>query len=193
MCPLPPSRRAIANDQIFTADEPEVEALPRKEVVAFLEKTNKEACIGYLEHLIDDLQDTSAEFHDQLAELYLEQARTSDGSKQKLLHLLGSSQYYRANRLLGKLKGDGQYLRSSRKRPLLKYQNCLRSRQFYWVEWVNMMRLYGSTYTVSKIILLLRRESVQPTELSSADEIDTVPRSTLRVQNNKTDQFSSSY
>jgi hypothetical protein len=102
--------KSIANDQIFTADEPEVEALPRKEVVAFLEKTNKEACIGYLEHLIDDLQDTSAEFHDKLAELYLEKARTEVESKTKLLLLLGSSQYYRANRLLGKLKGDGQYL-----------------------------------------------------------------------------------
>jgi hypothetical protein len=110
-------RKAIADDQIFTADEPEVEALPRKEVVAFLEKTNKEACIGYLEHLIDELQDVSAEFHDKLAELYLEKARTEAESKAKLLQLLGSSQYYRANRLLGKLKGDGQYLQSLIKDP----------------------------------------------------------------------------
>ena len=98
-----------ADKQIFTADEPEVEALPRKEVAAFLEKTNKEACIGYLEHLIDDLQDASAQFHDKLAELYLEKARTDQGSKEKLLKLLGSSQNYRANRLLGKLKGDGEF------------------------------------------------------------------------------------
>lgn len=83
-------------------------------MVGFLEKTNKEACIGYLEHLIDDLQDASAEFHDKLAELYLGKARTDQGSKEKLLKLLGSSQNYRANRLLGKLKGDGEYLKSWR-------------------------------------------------------------------------------
>jgi hypothetical protein len=98
----------IANIQIFTADEPEVEALPRQEVVAFLEKTNKEACVGYLEHLTGDLNDTSAEFHDKLAELYFEKARTEEKTRAKLLELLNTSQHYRANRLLGKLKGDGQ-------------------------------------------------------------------------------------
>ena len=103
-----PSAEKIANIQIFTADEPEVEALPRQEVVAFLEKTNKEACIGYLEHLTGDLKDTSAEFHDKLAELYLEKARTDEKTRAKLLELLNTSQHYRANRLLGKLKGDGQ-------------------------------------------------------------------------------------
>jgi hypothetical protein len=98
-----PSAEKIAHTQIFTADEPEVEALPRQEVVTFLDKTNKEACIGYLEHLTGDLNDTSAEFHDKLAELYFEKARA------KLLELLDTSQHYRANRLLGKLKGDGQF------------------------------------------------------------------------------------
>jgi len=86
-----------------------VEALPRKKVVVFLEKTHKEACIGYLEHLTGDLKDTSAEFHDKLAELYFEKARTDEDTKSKLLQLLNGSQHYRANRLLGRLKGDGPF------------------------------------------------------------------------------------
>jgi hypothetical protein len=98
--------------KIFTADEPEVEALPRKEVVEFLEKTNKDACLGYLEHLTGELHDTSAEFHDKLAELYLEKARIDEKTKIKLLELLNTSQHYRANRLLGRLKGDGKFPRN---------------------------------------------------------------------------------
>lgn len=85
-----------------------MEALPRKEVVEFLEKTNEEACVGYLEHLTGDLNDTSAEFHDKLAELYLGKARGDEKTRTKLLELLNTSQHYRANRLLGKLKGDGE-------------------------------------------------------------------------------------
>ena len=68
-----------------------MEALPRKKVVVFLEKTHKEACIGYLEHLTGDLKDTSAEFHDKLAELYFEKARTDEDTKSKLLQLLNGS------------------------------------------------------------------------------------------------------
>jgi hypothetical protein len=108
-CTLYVPQRTTIDIQIFTADEPEVEALPRQEVVTFLEKTNKEACIGYLEHLTGDLNDTSAEFHDKLAELYFEKARTDEKIRAKLLELLNTSQHYRANRLLGKLKGDGQF------------------------------------------------------------------------------------
>jgi hypothetical protein len=78
-------------------------------VVDFLETTNRDSCIGYLEHLVHDLHDDSAEFHDKLAELYLEKARNDEKGKVKLLEHLNSSQHYRANRLLGKLKGEGMF------------------------------------------------------------------------------------
>jgi len=41
--------------------------------------------------------------------LYFEKARTDEKTRAKLLELLNTSQYYRANRLLGKLKGDGRF------------------------------------------------------------------------------------
>ena len=41
----------------------------------FLETTNVEACMGYLKHVTDALDEKSPELHDKLAELYLGAAR----------------------------------------------------------------------------------------------------------------------
>jgi hypothetical protein len=54
-----------------------VDALPRKDVVAFLEKTHVLSCVSYLEHIIGDLKETGADFHDKLAELLLSDAKGS--------------------------------------------------------------------------------------------------------------------
>jgi hypothetical protein len=62
---------------VFTADEAEVEALPRNEVLAYLLKTDEPAAIGYLEHITDELGEAGPDFHDKLAELYLKSARRS--------------------------------------------------------------------------------------------------------------------
>lgn len=53
-----------------------MESLPRQEVMQFLERTNLDACVGYLEHVVKALYEESAEFHDKLAELYLAGARS---------------------------------------------------------------------------------------------------------------------
>ncbi|WOO80809.1 Vam6/Vps39-like protein [Vanrija pseudolonga] len=94
--------------QIFTADEPEVDALPRTDIVAFLEKENAESAVTYLEHLVE-LGDTNPDFHDKLAELYLSRARQVDDHEKKYHHFLdflNSSSHYRAYRLLSKLKPE---------------------------------------------------------------------------------------
>lgn len=64
-------------EQIYTADEPEVEALPRREIMQFLDHTNKDACTGYLEHIIHELNEDHTEFHDRLAGLYLQEVITA--------------------------------------------------------------------------------------------------------------------
>ncbi|KAK4684616.1 Vam6/Vps39-like protein vacuolar protein sorting-associated protein 39, partial [Tremellales sp. Uapishka_1] len=93
---------------IFTADESGVEALPRMDVMTFLERTDKSSCRGYLEHVIDNLGEKGSEYHDKLAELYLEEARGKDGAEgyRKLLEFLDQSSHYRPYRLLNKLSGD---------------------------------------------------------------------------------------
>ncbi|WVQ93507.1 hypothetical protein IAU59_000581 [Kwoniella sp. CBS 9459] len=101
--------------QIFTADEPEVESLPRVEVMRFLEKNNREACVGYLEHIINTLGEDGSEFHDKLGELYLGRVKAAEkkgdddereGTFDTLLGFLEESQQYRPYRLLSKLAAD---------------------------------------------------------------------------------------
>lgn len=82
--------------------------MPRKEVVSFLAKENRDACITYLEHAINSLEEEGAEYHDKLAELYLDKGRSDDAAQTKLLEFLDISHHYRANRLLGKIKGEGR-------------------------------------------------------------------------------------
>lgn len=113
--------------QIFTADEPEVEALPRKEVTDFLAEQNEDACIAYLEHLVHSLGEEGAEFHDRLAELYMTKAQKDQAVLTKLLDLLDTSHHYRANRLLAKLKTTGELavLKQISSDLTTDYQTCL--------------------------------------------------------------------
>jgi hypothetical protein len=104
-----------------------VEALPRDQVAKFLEKTDANAAVGYLEHVIHALGEKGADFHDKLAELYLARARAAKdpGEHESLVTLrypsedteaaydrftdfLGSSTHYRPYRLLNRLPGDGE-------------------------------------------------------------------------------------
>ncbi|ORY29789.1 hypothetical protein BCR39DRAFT_588162 [Naematelia encephala] len=101
--------------QIFTADEPEVESLPRTEVMQFLEQVNLNSCMAYLEHIINVLGETGAEFHDKLSELYLQASRDalktqSDRERpaeySRFLDFLNKSTSYRPYRLLNRLEED---------------------------------------------------------------------------------------
>ncbi|ORX35229.1 hypothetical protein BD324DRAFT_642956 [Kockovaella imperatae] len=104
--------------KIFTADKAGVEALPRMEVMRFLDETDETCCSKYLEHIIDDLGETRSEFHDRLAELYL--ARVDEQSMSdiemtkplmtdglaRLLDFLARSHSYRPYRISQKLTRD---------------------------------------------------------------------------------------
>jgi hypothetical protein len=81
---LLPNKPAI---QIFTADEAEVEALPRHRVLAYLEGTDEASCIGYLEHITGELGEAGPDFHDKLAELYLKSARLNPEDEKRKLNV----------------------------------------------------------------------------------------------------------
>jgi hypothetical protein len=81
---LLPNKAAI---QIFTADEAEVEALPRHRVLAYLERMDQASCIGYLEHITGELGEAGPDFHDKLAELYLKSARRDPEDEKRKFHL----------------------------------------------------------------------------------------------------------
>lgn len=55
--------------QIYTLEE---SPLPRPAVTDFLQRIDPALAIQYIEHLIDELHETSPAFHDRLVDLYLE-------------------------------------------------------------------------------------------------------------------------
>lgn len=58
--------------QIFVADLDEVESLPRHRVAAHLESIGRDICMRYLEHIIHELDERRADFHEKLVDLYLQ-------------------------------------------------------------------------------------------------------------------------
>uniref|UniRef100_A0A8C9EJQ8 CNH domain-containing protein n=1 Tax=Pavo cristatus TaxID=9049 RepID=A0A8C9EJQ8_PAVCR len=61
--------------KIFTEDLPEVEALPRDKVLSFLIENFKSLAIPYLEHIIHVWEETGADFHNCLIQLYCEKVQ----------------------------------------------------------------------------------------------------------------------
>jgi Vam6/Vps39-like protein vacuolar protein sorting-associated protein 39 len=96
--------------KIFTSEEHE---LPREEVADFLEEVDPHMSIRYVEYLINERKETGVEFHDRLAELYLQDVlKTSghgDAANAKFLSFLESSSHYRAVRIMGLLPREGTY------------------------------------------------------------------------------------
>lgn len=103
--------------KIFTEDVPEVESLPRAEVLDFLLKDHKGLVIRYLEHIINVWNEEKALFHNILIQQYREklialkndvdvendvQKKTArDTINNKLLTFLKKSKYYHAEKVLG--------------------------------------------------------------------------------------------
>lgn len=104
--------------QLFIADMEEVETLPRHAVLRHLQSLGKlDVLTKYLEHIIFSLHEDGPDFHERLAEIYLEDVERLDKSGKgseterteaytRLTDFLETSTQYRADRLLGKIE-DG--------------------------------------------------------------------------------------
>ncbi|GAA6050759.1 hypothetical protein JCM3770_006612 [Rhodotorula araucariae] len=105
---------SAAGLQIFIADLEEVETLPRHAVMAHLEKVGRDVCIRYLEHIIHELGEQGADFHEKLVELYLAAVQAPSSGRdemayKKLLDFLESSSSYRPDRMLGRLPSEDMH------------------------------------------------------------------------------------
>lgn len=73
--------------EIFLADTENAETLPRQKVVDFLQKIDLGLAVRYLEHIIEELNETEPDFHQRLVDLLLERLREggfeSDGEKKE--------------------------------------------------------------------------------------------------------------
>ncbi|KAF5367067.1 hypothetical protein D9758_003934 [Tetrapyrgos nigripes] len=89
--------------------------LPRQEVADYLEKIDPLSVLRYLEYLIEEREEDSVEFHDRLAELYVQMTLTAKKrgddetrrqSYDKLVKFIDSSQLYGVDRLTVRTAGD---------------------------------------------------------------------------------------
>ena len=97
--------------EIFCADAGKVSSLPRFDIVADLEGFDEELCIEYLKHLTENMGEGDPSLHEKLSFLLLRRAERQVGEEKRatvaeLLHLLQSSQQYRAERVLNKVPTD---------------------------------------------------------------------------------------
>ncbi|KAL1644096.1 Vacuolar morphogenesis protein 6 [Didymella pomorum] len=72
---------------VFLADTQNAEELPRHQVLEFLEKLDLKLAVKYLEHVIEELNDLTPDFHQKLVDLFLERLRSGsfEGDDEKRL------------------------------------------------------------------------------------------------------------
>lgn len=102
--------------EVFTADTENAEILPRQDVLRFLQRIDRNLAVRYLEHIIQELNDTTPDFHQKLVNTYIETLRADvftdnaerDKWQEKTLAFLKTGKYqpYKA---LGLLPKDGRH------------------------------------------------------------------------------------
>ena len=101
--------------EIFLADTENAETLPRLQVLNFLQGIDQKLAVKYLEHIIEELNDTTPDFHQRLIDDYLAGLKSPDPAgdvkkseyKDKLLNFLRTSQHYESWKVIQQLPGDG--------------------------------------------------------------------------------------
>lgn len=101
--------------EIFLGDTENAETLPRERVVRFLDAIDTRLEVIYLEHIINELNDLTPEYHERLVDLLVKQLKgSSDRDAEwemdmiRLIGFLKGSRQYSLTRAFTLLKGDGQ-------------------------------------------------------------------------------------
>ena len=101
--------------EVFLADTENAETLPRARVLDFLESVDEMLAVRYLEHLVQELNDTTPDFHQRLLNEYVGRLKSDDfdndddreALKNKTLEFLRSSRCYSPYKALGLIPPDG--------------------------------------------------------------------------------------
>lgn len=101
--------------EVFLADTENAETLPRDKVVGFLRDIDLNLEVKYLEHVINELNDLTPEFHNRLVEAYIQQLRSREDKDTdswrammgRLTSFLRSSTQYALSRAFGLIPRDG--------------------------------------------------------------------------------------
>ncbi|KAF3008982.1 Vacuolar morphoproteinsis protein 6 [Curvularia kusanoi] len=124
---------------VFLADTENAETLPRQRVLEFLEKLDLKLAVKYLEHIIEELNDLTPDFHQKLVDLFLERLRTGtfedDDEKvrwrERLQAFLKTSGNYNNYRVFKQLSPDDPDFFESRAIVLSKMGQHKQALQIY--------------------------------------------------------------
>ena len=108
--------------EVFMADTENAETLQRPRVLEFLQGIDQELARTYLEHITQELNDTTPDFHQRLVEIYVERLKSGDFAndddqmawKEKTLEFLKTSKNYQPYKVLQKLSRDDPNLFEAR-------------------------------------------------------------------------------
>lgn len=108
--------------EIFMADSENAETLQRPKVLEFLQNIDKNLARTYLEHIIEELNDPTPDFHQRLVDIYIDRLKSNDFAshndrvawKEKTLDFLKSSKDYKAYKALQRLPKDDANLFEAR-------------------------------------------------------------------------------
>jgi tetratricopeptide (TPR) repeat protein len=64
--------------EVFIADTENAETLPRQQVLEYLERIDSKLAVTYLEHIVEELNETAPNFHQRLVDLLLERLRAGE-------------------------------------------------------------------------------------------------------------------
>lgn len=101
---------------VFLADSDNAERLPRQQVLEFLERLGLKLAVKYLEHIIEELNDLTPDFHQKLVDLFLERLRSGEFEddeekarwRERLQAFLKTSGSYNNYRVFKQLSPDGK-------------------------------------------------------------------------------------
>jgi hypothetical protein len=105
--------------EIFLADTENAEKLDSERVVAFLQRIDLNLAVKYLEHIINELNDLTPEFHNRLVSAYMEDLKMWDDHNDpawhdlmyRLLSFLRSSKQYSLSKAFGLIPREGMLCR----------------------------------------------------------------------------------
>jgi tetratricopeptide (TPR) repeat protein len=102
---------------IFLADTENAETLPRGKVLDFLQQIDLKLAVRYLEHIVEELNETDPDFHQRLVDLLLERLRSGDFEndeekrqwRERLQLFLKTSRNYNNYRVFQQLPSTGRF------------------------------------------------------------------------------------
>lgn len=102
--------------EIFIADSENAETLPREKVLNYLGEINVDLAERYLEHIINELGDSTPDFHNQLVFMYIyelkdrqdKDSRSWKDKMEKLVAVLQKSKQYSLGRAFSIIPRDGK-------------------------------------------------------------------------------------